>query len=671
MISLSSKDRQLFHLAFELAYWIHPNKEIALFVAEDALDSLPSVLGRQRKNRRPSEHLRGFFKWGERTRPIRKTLALNEAQMLQWLVYKESELWERQTERGDGPYHATEEDLIVRYVKYLIFNTVRRGPFYVTLAVGSLLRQFDRRETRLFYDVLTQSDLARMKDANYVGKQRLELLDQVSNRFTGLTEIRKNPGEEKHFVLRPKTQRVVEIVNECLHRFTPWQTTCVLQRDFDVTDIPELSCSESNLNEDEEEIIAMNRTHTALHPRCFSLFCDGLAKHVRSLPIGDFDRRCDYGSIDERLAVPQFSGFGNERHGGDRFQPPKLSVEDYIRVQRLLDARRHRRNSFVPEKISLYVDGDLKLTFNASDKRRAQFIISDETACIEVRGEDRNGELTMAILPTDHYPRIPFKASIPAGAGKVKLELTRAEEKDNVSGNLQVRVTYSQPTLKQWIGRVFRALIPSTNLASHAPVATVTRSRTAFTTASVSGFVILIFSLGWWWFSLSPSLPVPEPESPIAQKPQLSPPFVSTPVASPSSTPLASAPPTRQVDTRLFARAVWTTDPKTALVAIPIETTRSDDQAIDFSRRQGVLSLPAYADDGQLHSRYRLTLSSGGTRLWQQSLQAPNLKPNSYAHLLDLSIRSNTHHRSYQLEIAAKTKQAWKVLGKISLNVRD
>src|ERR1700730_4336939 len=191
-----------FDLAFDLAYLIHANREIAFFVAEDALDELPLMLGNQEKNRGSSERLRGFWKGGERARPIRQTIRINETQMLQWLVYKQHESWERQTERGEGVYLPTEEDMIVRYIEHLVFNALRRGSFYVTLAVGPLLHKFDRRETRLFYDVLTQSDSARMKDMSYIGKQRLELFEKTSRRFDQMLQTVKKSGDEKQFTMR-------------------------------------------------------------------------------------------------------------------------------------------------------------------------------------------------------------------------------------------------------------------------------------------------------------------------------------------------------------------------------------------------------------------------------------------------------------------------------------
>src|SRR4030095_6431543 len=199
------KDNLYFGLAYQLAYFIHVNKETACFVAEDALDQLAGMLGKQEIYRKPSGLLSGFWKGGERNRPIRRTLKLNEQQMLQWLVYQHSESWERDAERGEGLYLPTEEDMIVRYLKHLVFITLRLGSFYVSLAIGQLLHEFDRRQTRLFYDILTQSDSARMKDMGYIGKQRLELLRRICQRFDRMVHTTKTPQGERQILTQPTT----------------------------------------------------------------------------------------------------------------------------------------------------------------------------------------------------------------------------------------------------------------------------------------------------------------------------------------------------------------------------------------------------------------------------------------------------------------------------------
>src|ERR1700731_3626294 len=91
------KPEDWFAEAFQLAYFLHVDKDIAFFVAEDALDELPVMLGKA-KYRKPMGRLRGMWKSGERIRAIRRTITLDKAEMLQWLVYRHSERWELETE---------------------------------------------------------------------------------------------------------------------------------------------------------------------------------------------------------------------------------------------------------------------------------------------------------------------------------------------------------------------------------------------------------------------------------------------------------------------------------------------------------------------------------------------------------------------------------------------
>src|SRR6267378_4384554 len=114
-----------------------------------------------------------------------------------------------------------------------------------------------------------------------------------------MIQTMKIPGNEKRLVMRPATPWVINLVNECLRRFTPWETACVIEPGFDVTYIPGLYFTETS--SEDEELIAMNRIHTVLDPGCLARFTDGLSKYVRTLPDGDQDKVCNYDSLDERL----------------------------------------------------------------------------------------------------------------------------------------------------------------------------------------------------------------------------------------------------------------------------------------------------------------------------------------------------------------------------------
>lgn len=656
MTTANSKDQHHFDLAFELAYYIHVNREVAFFVAEDALDELPLMLGNQEKHRKPSKLLRGFWKGGERTRPLRQTMKLTERQMLQWLVYKHSESWERQTERGEGLYLPTEEDMIVRYLEHLVFITLRRGSFYVTLAVGQLLHQFDRRETRLFYDILTQSDTARMKDMGYIGKQRLALLEKICRRFDEIIQTVKTASGEKQLVMRPPTPQVISLVHESLRRFAPSGTSCIVESGFDITDIPGLYFSGDGSDED---IIEMDRIHTILDPECFARFVEGLSKYVRTLPANNQDRGCNYDSPNERLAVPQFSNFPGGSSRGDRFQSPTLTTADYIRLQRTLAARARRRKDLTPRQLCVYVDGVPSQTFDSRRTNRIQFLIGPEAGVIEVRGRDAVGELTLAILIVD-YEQIPVGGSfrdsvVHQGGQRVGIQLTPIWDAEGSVEGAQIELSYERAWLG-WTGRMRRE-----RETSESP-----GSSYAWLMKAAAALALIVVALILIWFQLRPSRQEVRAPERAGQPPTEEEKPVS-PVTPPA--PAEQPPPSKVAP--LIARATWSKDPQTALSAIPIEPTRGEIRTIDLSGRQTqiLLNLPLYAD-GLKYSRYRITLVAADEQLWQQTLPAPAVSLTGNAHILNLALfpqrmPSNTQ---YDLRVEGQTQRGWQPLGHVLLN---
>ena len=661
------KERELFEQAFTLAYFIHANKEIAFFIAEDAVEGLTSLLTYQKKNRAPAERLRGFWKWGERTRPIRKTLILDEHQMLQWLVYKQSEYWERQTEESADFYKPSQEDLIVRYIEHLVFLTARRGSFYVTLAICSLLHQLDRRETRFFYDVLTQSDSARMKDSGYIGKQRLELLDKVLRRFEGVVEVNKS-ASDRQLLKQPLTESITQLVKESLRRFTPWGTTCVLNSNFDVTDIPALFYSGTTSNEDDENLIEMNRIHIVLHPECLDRFAVELEKYVRSLPESDLDAGCDFDSLDERITVPQFNTGRNEPPRENRYETPKLRVEDYVRLRRTLDARGHRKKSFVPQTLSVYADGGWSYSFEPKNGK-GQCVISSETSFIEVRGKDSAGEVSLALLirgPAQTYDE--FEGSIiHAGGQKISLRTRRCHNVNESESGIELEVNYKQNAgvvdgLRELLGRSKRFVMPANDSNKSEQTSGVMALAKVIIAMAGIGVVGLLF----WWSQFKPDT---RPE--ITEKALPSPSTNHSPQVTASSTPIVETeitPPT-QTDNEYFARARWSTDQNEALRATSLEHTRASQPPLEMlpRRTRTIVGLPIYGSDGRAYSKYRTTLASSNKALWRRTLSTPEKSLTGYAHLLEVILFTSHLPKNdfYDLEVEGLIGEKWYSLGKV------
>jgi hypothetical protein len=287
MLPVAKKDQAYIDRAFELAYFIHANKGIALCAAEEAWCKLEHALSQQDKRRyyRPGGRRQNQ---AQPARVLRTKIGLREEHLLQCLVYAESDAWERCTEHSDSPYPLTEEDMIVRFIKHLVRITVRRNSFYVTLGVGRLLYEYGTSEVRSIYDVLTHEG-GRSKDNPYLRRQKRVLLRELLERFHGLIQPVTTAQKEDRFLSQPTTQPLMNLVNECLRRFTPWNTACVISGRFNAA-VPIPAFSFSGKEPDDEYPIETNRIHAILHPDCFSQL-------VKNLGLD---------SPNERLAIPQF-----------------------------------------------------------------------------------------------------------------------------------------------------------------------------------------------------------------------------------------------------------------------------------------------------------------------------------------------------------------------------
>ena len=678
MTPLGNKEKDYFTRAFELAYFVHVHKEIAFFVAEDALDGLDSMLGHHEKNRTPADRLRGFLKSGERTRPIRKTIRLNEPQMLQWLVYRQSEAWERLTERGEGFYLPSEEDLIVRYLEYLVFISLRRGSFYVTLAVGALLHQFDRRETRLFYDILTQSDSARLKDTNYIGKQRLEMLDKVSGRFGEMIQTVGRPGDEKQFEALPLTPPVTKLVNETLRRFKPWETTCVIAPGFDVTDIPALYFSETSASD--EELIELHRIHTVLDPECLATFADGLGRYVRMLPDGDKDKSCNYDLLDERLRVPQFSNFPGGPSRGDRFQSPRLTQEDYVRLQRTLDARAQRRKVFVPQQLRIYVDDVLSFSLDPNRANRGVWFIPPEAGVVEVRGQDTVGELTLAtlLLDEDQIAGGTFADSVVhPGGQKVTISLSPVRDAKGAVIGAQLEVNYQDRRFRGPVSQLMHRgmLLIGARKDDDRGRAGSTPGHVWWARIGIVGLLAVVAALIWWQLRVRSTQPQPILSERTEQAPGEQQIAGQTPIPVASPSPFSRQSPVPREARALVARVSWSADREAAIRALAIEPTRGETRIIDLTQPevQVLLSVPVYDHQGRSYSKYRISLSSVEARLWQQTLLSPRVSLTGYAHILDLSLFTGQLHgtRPFEVRVEGSIQGTWQPIGKVRFSPRE
>jgi len=361
--------------AFELAYFIIPDKEIAEIIARDALLKLEVAANNQFKRYYYTPTGRGGRNGSTRTR-----VNLEEAQLLQRLVYISATTHEKEQEADRHGARLSREDMIVRFVKYLVQTTLKRNSFYVSLGVMRLLHKYKTKETMDLYGVLVQ-DPDRVPDDHYFRSRKKTLLEEIRGRFGDLLKTVRGQRGEVRFEedTRPSA---IEAARKSLARFTPWQTDCCLEAEHDPREHGLEAFAYHGDDPDGEHAIELRRIHTVLHPKCFDALTQTLSL---SAP-------------ESNLAVPAFDLASIISGNSDRFDPPGLSKKDREKATSFLEHARGGRKKSPASALVLRVDGVDYGMLDPLSGEGVSIQLTEAAELIEVVGPD---ELLMATWVLD------------------------------------------------------------------------------------------------------------------------------------------------------------------------------------------------------------------------------------------------------------------------------
>ncbi len=356
-----------FERAYKLAYFLHPEKALALVIARNALAKLEVTSNAQFKRYYYQPTGRSGREPGK---THRSRVNYAEPHLLQRLLYIESDGIEREQETLHAPLK--QEDMVIRFTKFLVKQTLRRNSFYVTLGVGRLLHNYTTSETMDLFAMVVQ-DPERVRDDFYYRSRKKRLMKEIRDRFGDLLSVVRGFRGEQRFRAHSDPKTMNPLVRECLGRFTPWDTDCVVQDGQDPygPEIPGLSFK--GQDPDEEHIIEINRIHTVLHPRCFQRICDSLKMDAPDL----------------RLAAPIFNlATDDPSHSDHRKKPPDLKGEDLAATDRFLDEQKNKRKNAQTGMLSVRVDQREVARLHPGFESEASFHIPCDADLIEVYSED-------------------------------------------------------------------------------------------------------------------------------------------------------------------------------------------------------------------------------------------------------------------------------------------
>ncbi len=436
---------EVLNKAYRLAYFLHQDKGTAIGIVAAATLKLNVAMAVQSK--RLYYIPVGRFSHGEsrRTDGIRNKTLLSDLHLLQRLIYGESEPYEHQKERlaMPGPpaacadcVPASEEDLLVYFIKHLVRITTKRNAFYVTLGVSRLLHSYSTLETMEIYNAVI-GEPERVKDDYYYRSRKAVLMHEMFQRFGELIRASRQQRGEERFETQQGSNEQRSLVRECLRLFTPWDTQCTVPGDFDpLKSVIASLTSRSIADENEVEI---NRIHAVLHPGCFERLIAAFG----------------YRPPEERMELPRF--FSNQTNDqsppGQRSAPTELNTEELAEISHMLDEQAGRRRRSSPTGvIRIMVDGIEQGTLNPGRRSSISFSVAEDAEIIEVKTTDPLGDLMLAThlltSPTSFRkdaPDAPIVSSIRLEGGQeLSLSITRTPIAVNGGSDLLIMFGYRE-----------------------------------------------------------------------------------------------------------------------------------------------------------------------------------------------------------------------------------
>lgn len=367
-MSLSESGNQ-WERAFQLAFFIIPDRPSALEIAGNAIEKLGSQRSRERRR----------IYWRGRNKKLRiRRISRPDEDTLQWLIYLESETHEKTQEQCD---EQTEVDMVIRYVKHLVQLTTGASSFYVNVGLNRLLRSYSTPEVQQIYEFTTEHYPASEEYRKVKGR----LMNALISRFDRFLRVQTSEYRELRFEAYEDQKRWMSIVEECLESFTPWssQRAC-LERSIDLqVGEPGTGVWHPTLS-GHADGIETNRCHWFMHTPCYS----------------ELVKKLGFDAPDQRLSVPLFSRPENSRPEG----PPniagrkttRLSEDEMRALKDRIDSGEAKRRQAPAQQLKIVAHGIVHAHLNPYLDERRQFGIPDGTKLLEVHSEVNGADVTLA-----------------------------------------------------------------------------------------------------------------------------------------------------------------------------------------------------------------------------------------------------------------------------------
>ncbi len=456
--------------AFQLAFFIHGDRETAKKIAVNAMNKLETASNAQFKRYYYTPTGRS-----ENSRAARSRVSLNDLQLLQRLVLVESENFEKEEEN-----ESDEKTLLKFFIKHLVRISLKRNSFYVTLGISRILHNYGTNDAMEIYNIVVQ-DPERVHDDYYYRSRKGVLMKELKKRFGELlSTVKVNRGEER-FEQKEADEEILEAAKEALKTFTPWNSFCAIPEEFDPFDDTIKPFHFDKEDPDEEHRIEINRIHAALHPECFQRLTDAL-----NLP-----------SSEQKMEIPKFMISNNRQNIDNNWKsPPNLKADELQGMKDFLTAQAENRKAVSANFLRIFVDGDEQAAIDLSITDKINLDLDETAELIEIRVPNDDGGFVLAthLLSFD------------------ELDKGNLEEKVLLENGKEISFNFVPTKDKYGEITAINCGIGFIENEKEMPLAIVTESKSfsffgwfqnltwGFKPALAFGLILLIFGFGWLVF---------------------------------------------------------------------------------------------------------------------------------------------------------------------------
>jgi hypothetical protein len=502
-------------LAFRLGFFLLADRKDALSVLHQAVARLPVTAHTQKKRlaKRPKNE-------------VHKKLSLTELQLLQYLVYVCSELYERmqEQEHRDGRRSLTQEDMIARYVKHLVLLYLEHNSFYAAVGQSCVLFDLETSQAERLYEILVQGSPAHLdtKGDYSVRDAKREMRQRLADRFGPFVSSREGARREQRLVTMADPGPHFGFVKRCLHRLQPvpdedggagrWH----LPSCFDPTayGLTELQHDAGDSDPRAEQSAELRRLHAVVHPCCWARLLRA-AGHA-------YGRR--------RLLLPSFnlSRDGDTRHmRHSNRHPPELTSDELDGLSRALSKEARRRSALSASDLSVAVDDVPCRLWSPGETDTLRVSAGAGARVLSVSGRDEEGEVLLAVCLLQ-FGDVgdgggPFKVKLEGGR-ELTFEVTRTPGgPGGFEVLIRLRETRPHRAAASYLARRYKGLGGATlyGWASAARLKFVALTCAALLAALLVG----------WWLTRAP-----RPTPPVMQADRQTPTLPTTPLPSPAQT---------------------------------------------------------------------------------------------------------------------------------------